>query len=43
MTKNAEVWLFCLKECSSVLRELPTFIQNMTDGDAAVGQFHHGL
>src|SRR6267143_497913 len=27
----------------AVLRELPTFIQNMTDGDAAACQLDHGL
>ena len=43
MTKDAEVWLFFLKECSSILRELPAFVQNMTDGDAAAGQFDYGL
>jgi len=43
MTKDAEVWLGFLEKHSSVLRELPAFIQNMTDGDAAACQFDHGL
>ena len=43
MAKDAEVWLFFLKECSSTLRHLPAFVQNMTDGDAAACQFDHGL
>jgi hypothetical protein len=43
MTKDAEVWLVFLEERSSFFHQLPTFIQNMTDGDAAAGQFDHGL
>ena len=43
VAEDAEVWLFFLKECSSILRELPAFVQNMTDGDAAAGQFDYGL
>ena len=43
MTKDAEVWLGFLEERSSALCELPAFIQNMTDGDAAACQFDHGL
>ena len=43
MTKDAEVWLGFLEERSSALRQLPAFIQNMTDGDAAACQFNHGL
>ena len=38
MTKDPEVWLLTIQKGSSVLRELPAFLQNMTDG-----QFHHGL
>ena len=43
MTKDAEVWLAFLEKHSSVLREFPAFIQNMTDGDTAACQFDHGL
>jgi len=43
MIKDAEVWLLAIQEGSSVFRELPAFVQNMTDGDAAAGQFDHGL
>ena len=42
MTKDAEVWLFFLEERSSFFHQLPAFIQNMTDGDEAAGQFDHG-
>ena len=43
MTKDAEVWLGFLEERSSVLRQLPAFVQNMADSDAAACQFDHGL
>jgi hypothetical protein len=43
MTKDTEVWLFFLKERSAVFRQLPACIQNMTNSDAAAGQFDHGL
>ena len=43
MTKDAEVWLVFLEERSSFLRQLPTFIQNMADSDAAARQFDHGF
>jgi hypothetical protein len=43
MTKDADVWSFAIQKGSPVLRELPAFIQNMTDGDAAACQFDHGL
>ena len=43
MTKDAEVWLIFLEERSSFFHQLPAFLQNMTDGDAATGQFDHGL
>ena len=43
MAKDAEVWLVFLEERSSFLRQLPTFVQKMTDGDAAACQFDHGL
>ena len=42
-TKDAEVWRAFLEERSPILRQLPAFIQNMTDGDASAGQFDHGL
>jgi hypothetical protein len=43
MAKHADVWLVFLEERSSILRELPAFVQNMTDGDAAACRFDHGL
>jgi hypothetical protein len=43
VTKDADVWSFAIQKGSSVLRELPAFIQNMTDGDAVACQFDHGL
>jgi len=43
MTKDADVRSFAIQKGSSVLRELPAFVQNMTDGDAAACQFDHGL
>ena len=43
MTKDAEVWLLAIQKGSPTFCELPTFIQNMTDGNAAACQFDHGL
>jgi hypothetical protein len=43
VAKDAEVWLFAIQKGSSIFRELSTFVQNTTDGDAAAGQFDHGL
>ncbi len=43
VAEDADVRLFAIQKGSSVLRELPAFIQNMTDGDAAACQFDHGL
>ena len=43
MAKDAEAWLVFLEERSSFFRQLPAFVQNMTDGDAAACQFDHGL
>ena len=43
MAKHADIRLFALKKGSSFLRQLPAFILNMTDGDAAACQFDHGL
>ncbi|MDZ4733460.1 MAG: hypothetical protein SGJ16_07730 [Nitrospirota bacterium] len=43
MTKDADVRLLAIQKCSSVLRQLPAFVQNMTDGDAEAGQLDHGL
>ncbi len=40
-TKDADVRLFAIQKCSSVLRQLPAFVQNMTDGDAATSQLDH--
>ena len=43
VAEDAEVWLVFLEERSSFLRQLPAFVQNMTDGDAAACQFDHDL
>jgi hypothetical protein len=43
VAKDADVRLFAIQKGSSVLREFPAFIQNMTDDDAAACQFDHGL
>jgi hypothetical protein len=43
VAKDADVRSFAIQKGSPVLRELPAFIQNMTDGDAAACQFDHGL
>ena len=43
MAKDADVRLFALKKRSPVLRELPAFVQEMTNGDAEACQFDHGL
>ena len=43
VAKDAEVWLFAIQKGSSIFRELSTFVQNMTDGNAEAGQFDHGL
>ena len=43
VAKDADIGSFAIQKGSSVLRELPTFIQNMTDGNTAACQFDHGL
>ena len=43
MAKDADVRLDFLEKHSSALCELPAFIQNMTDGDAAACQLDHGF
>ena len=43
VAKDADIGSFAIQKGSSVLRELPAFIQNMTDGDTAACQFDHGL
>lgn len=43
MTEDAEVWLSFLEERSSVLRQLPAFVQNIANSDAAACQFDHDL
>jgi len=43
MAEDTDVWSFAIQKCSSTLCELSSFIQNMTDGDAAACQFDHGL
>jgi len=43
MIKDAEVWLVFLEERSPALRQLPAFVQNMTDGDAAMLWNDHEL
>ena len=43
MTRHADIRLFTLKKGSSALRELPAFVQKMTDDNAVACQFNHGL
>ena len=43
MTKDADIGLFAFKKCETFFCQLPAFVQNMTDGDAAACQFDHGL
>jgi hypothetical protein len=43
VAKDADVRSFAIQKGSSVFREFPAFIQNMTDGDTAACQFDHGL
>ena len=43
MAKYTDIRLFALKKGSSVLCQLPTFIQNMTDGNADARQLNHGF
>jgi hypothetical protein len=43
VAKDADVRSFAIQKGSTVFCELPAFIQNMTDGDAAACQFDHGL
>jgi hypothetical protein len=38
MAKHTDIRLFTLKKGSSALRQLPAFVQNITDGDAAACQ-----
>jgi hypothetical protein len=43
VAKDADIRSFAIQKGSPVFRELPDFIQNMTDGDAVACQFDHGL
>lgn len=43
MAKDADARSFAIQKSAPVLRELPAFVQNMPDGDAAACQFDHGL
>jgi hypothetical protein len=43
VAEDADVRPFAIQKGSSILRELPAFVQNMTDGDAAACQFDYGL
>jgi hypothetical protein len=41
VTEDADVRSFAIQKGSSILRELPAFILNMTDGDAAMLRHDH--
>jgi hypothetical protein len=43
VAKDANVRLFLVQKDPSLLRQLPAFVQNMTDRDAAACQFNHSL
>src|SRR5438046_9952644 len=43
LARAADVRSFAIQKGVAVLRELPTVIRNMTDGDAAACQLDHGL
>ena len=43
MAKHTDIRLFAHKKGSSILRELPAFVQDMTDGDAEACQIDHRL
>ena len=43
VAEDADIWMFTFQERPPLFRHLPAFVQNMTDGDAAAGQFDHGL
>lgn len=43
VTEDADIGVFTFKKCAAFFRHLPAFVQNMTDGDAAVCQFDHDL
>ena len=43
VAKDADVRLFVIQKRSSVLREFSTFVQNMTDGNAAMLWNDHEL
>ena len=43
MTKDADIGLFAFKKCETFLYQLPAFVHDMTDRDAAACQFDHGL
>ena len=43
VAEDADIWMFTLQERPPFFRQLPAFVQNMTDGDAAACPFDHGL
>jgi hypothetical protein len=43
VTEDADIRLFTIQKGSPVSCELPAFIQNMTDGNAAACEIDHGL
>lgn len=43
VAKDANVRLFLVQKNPSFFRQLPAFVQNMTDRDAAACQFDHSL
>ena len=43
VAKDADIGLFAFKKCETFFCQLPAFVHNMTDRDAAACQFDHGL
>ena len=43
VAEDTDVRLFAPKKCPRFFRELPTLIHDMTNGEAADGQFDHGF
>ena len=43
MPEDADIWMFMLQECPPFFRQLPPFIQNMTNGDTEACQFDYSL
>ena len=43
VAEDADIGLFAFKKCETFFCQLPAFVHNMTDRDAAACQFDHGL